>query len=210
MISFVNPFSYYQLKGDSKYRDIDKLFSDGLLLCTLHRIFFRKIARASFDFSSVADFVFEEALHQNARLAIVGATDDENRKAVDIIERKYPGINIVYTSNGYIKRDQLLLESIESVMPDLVILGMGTPHQENYALFLKDNLHNDCLIITCGGFLTQTSIREDYYFPVVKKLGLRWLQRAIMHKHVRKRLLKEYPLFIIRYISENIYHKLIN
>jgi N-acetylglucosaminyldiphosphoundecaprenol N-acetyl-beta-D-mannosaminyltransferase len=76
---------------------------------------------------------------------------------------------------------------------------MGTPYQEDFALLAKKFLKSS-FIITCGGFLTQTSIRPDYYSPLVKRLGLRWLQRAIYHKHVRRRLIVDYPKFMIRYI----------
>lgn len=205
IISFVNPFSYYQLKDNEIYQQIDMLFSDGALLCFLHGLFYNKIERASFDFSSVANFVFEESINTKARVAVIGATSFENDKAISILKNKYPLMNIVYSRDGYIEDRSESLNRVELFRPDLIILGMGTPYQEDFAIYLKNNLEFNCLILTCGGFLSQTSIRDDYYLPIVKKLGLRWLQRAIMHKHVRKRLFNEYPKFVFRYIREGLF-----
>ena len=92
--------------------------------------------------------------------------------------------------------------------PEVVLVGMGTPYQERFSINLKQQLNNPAVIITCGGFLTQTSIKPDYYHPVVKKLGLRWLQRMILHKHVRERVLNKYPKFTVSYLYKMIGHKL--
>ncbi len=76
---------------------------------------------------------------------------------------------------------------------------MGTPLQEEFLIRIKKAI-NIKILITCGGFLTQTSMFGDYYHPIIKKLGLRWLQRAILHKHVRDRLIKVYPEFLLSYL----------
>ncbi|HIF9387706.1 TPA: WecB/TagA/CpsF family glycosyltransferase [Photobacterium damselae] len=204
IISFVNPFSYYILREDNKYLGVDSYFSDGLFLCLMHSFRYKKIDRASFDFSSIADYVFSTSVDKNLKLSIIGATKDENEKAVNNLKMIYQGLDIIFSFSGYIDDKCKLIKNLNDKKPDLIILGLGTPYQEDLALLLKRKLKFNCLIITCGGFLTQTSIRNDYYLPIVKKLGIRWLQRAIMHKHVRKRLLNEYPLFLVKYIRETI------
>jgi N-acetylglucosaminyldiphosphoundecaprenol N-acetyl-beta-D-mannosaminyltransferase len=79
---------------------------------------------------------------------------------------------------------------------------MGTPAQEEFAVFLKTEgiVAN---IFTCGGFISQTAIRT-YYYHKFGKGKLRWLQRAIEFKHIRKRLLFDYPINIIRYIFDHV------
>lgn len=86
---------------------------------------------------------------------------------------------------------------------------MGSPYQENFSISLKNSFGNSRLklIITCGGFLTQTSIKTDYYHPIIKKTGLRWLQRMVMHKHVRDKVFSKYPSFILKYFVERIFLK---
>jgi exopolysaccharide biosynthesis WecB/TagA/CpsF family protein len=213
IISFVNPFSYEQLKSSMHLvENIDYFFSDGALLCFFNNIFKKnKIARASFDYSSVANSVFESASEYGMKVAVVGATDDELHGAINALKLRYHNLNIVFSRNGYFENDNEILQStslISECEADLVIVGMGTPYQENFSVMLKNNSKQPLVILTCGGFLTQTSIRADYYYPIIKKLGLRWLQRVVMHKHVRDRVLRDYPVFIYNYIKDNIFKKL--
>ncbi|EPF5080519.1 WecB/TagA/CpsF family glycosyltransferase [Vibrio cholerae] len=209
-VSFVNPFSYSVLcKNSDIINGVDYWFSDGALLTSLINIFARKkiVDRVSFDFSSIADTFFKKAVEKNWRLAIVGAKDDEIAIAVNYITSIYPGLNICYYRDGYfdIYNDDIY-HQLELSQADTLLVGMGTPYQEQFIIEAGNRL-NLSLGITCGGFLTQTAMKGDYYHPVVKKLGLRWLQRAILHKHVRKRIFHDYPTFIVKYIFSRLIHR---
>lgn len=207
IISFVNPFSYFSLVDRTKIvTDIDFFFSDGSLHSFLHSFFYQKISRASFDYSSIADDFFKLAVDQSLKVSIIGATQDEIDKASKIILSKYPGLNLCYIRNGYFTEKEIsyIPKEINKFSPDIIIVGMGTPYQEEFSIKLKNELKKKALIITCGGFLTQTSIRDDYYYPLVKILGIRWLQRMIMHKHVRDRVFKIYPKFLFSYIKDSL------
>ncbi|OHU95432.1 hypothetical protein BIW53_11225 [Pseudoalteromonas byunsanensis] len=204
-ISFVNPFSYYEVqKRDDLIEGIDYYFSDGALLCKLHNLFLPKISRASFDYSSVAKPFLEYITNKSKRLAVIGAKESENEKAVTILKQQYPGINIVYHRDGYIDDISSVAKQLEAVAAEVVIVGMGTPYQENFCVEAKKYISKPIVFITCGGFLTQTSIKPDYYHPLIKKLGLRWLQRMVMHKHVRDRVIRQYPKFVFSYLFHMI------
>jgi exopolysaccharide biosynthesis WecB/TagA/CpsF family protein len=200
-ISFVNPFSYIEvLKERTLVDGIDYFFSDGALLCKMHSIFHQKIERASFDFSSIADYVLSHLETHNISIAMIGALQPEIESAVKNLKILYPNLNVCFYRNGYINNTTDLVSNLNNFKPQVVLLGMGTPYQERMSISLKNELRDTKLIITCGGFLTQTSIKADYYHPWIKKMGLRWLQRMIMHKHVRSRVLKDYPRFVISYL----------
>lgn len=202
-ISFVNPFSYKLISENPPIIDgIDYWFIDGSLLCTLTN-FTRteKIERASFDFSSVATDFFNYVALDKTPVALIGAAAEEIEIAAKNLKLMFPSLELSYIHHGYIKREQFkaICEQLDAQGIERLVVGMGTPMQEEFTLFVK--LHSKTVkqIVTCGGFLTQTAIKGDYYHPLVKKLGLRWLQRAIMHKHVRERLIRDYPLFIFKY-----------
>lgn len=202
VISFLNPFSYNEIADKSELVEkVDHFFSDGSLLCKLHNLFLPKITRASFDYSSIAEDFLDHVASLDKRIAIIGATEDENLAAVKVLKSQYNSLNVVYHRNGYIENKEIVAKKLNESKADVVLVGMGTPYQEQFSIFLKEALHNPTVIITCGGFLTQTSIKPDYYHPLIKKLGLRWLQRVVMHKHVRDRVLKKYPKFIIKYLA---------
>ncbi|WP_105167344.1 WecB/TagA/CpsF family glycosyltransferase [Pseudoalteromonas sp. T1lg23B] len=207
-ISFVNPFSYYELqKRDDLIDGIDYFFSDGALLCKLHNLFLPKVTRASFDYSSIAGPFLQYVSDNNLTIAVIGATEAENLKAVDVLRKQYPNINIGYHRNGYIQNAEAVYKELETHNIDVVLVGMGTPYQETFCVNGKKALARPMLFVTCGGFLTQTSIKADYYHPIIKKLGLRWLQRVVMHKHVRDRVIRQYPKFVLSYLYHMIKKK---
>jgi N-acetylglucosaminyldiphosphoundecaprenol N-acetyl-beta-D-mannosaminyltransferase len=208
LITFVNTFSYYRLLDSGFPLDrLNAIFVDGQLQVKLHNFFHKeKINRASFDFSSLAGDCFEYAQKNNLKIALVGAKSDEIGEAVKNLREKYNGLRIVYGRDGYLrseKEKQELCGILKEKKPDMVVVGMGTPEQEECALYLSEQ-GLSCHIITCGGFLTQTAKKPDYYRHLVKKFNLRWLQRALEFKHVRKRLFVDYPKNIARYCIDHI------
>jgi N-acetylglucosaminyldiphosphoundecaprenol N-acetyl-beta-D-mannosaminyltransferase len=208
IISFVNPFSYDILRSRlDLITNIDEFFSDGTLLCKLHNIFCKKkVQRASFDYSSIAGYVLDYVAQNNLPIAFVGAQQKELEGALNNIKAKHNGIDITYFRNGYFDSEEekhICANEINASVAKVVIVGMGTPYQENFAQIIKSVSDKGIVVLTCGGFLTQTSMRADYYYPFIKKLGLRWLQRIAMHQHVRQRVIKDYPKFLITYVYEH-------
>ena len=207
MTTFVNPFNYYFLKDNKSYLlQFDEIHIDGSLLVLLHNLFYRetKVSRKSFDFSSIADDVFTFAKSSSKTVYLIGGSNSEVIKCSENILKLYPGLNIIGCNDGFFgvnPGDKLkLFSTLKELEPDYIIIGMGAPLQEELAIELKDFGVKFERLFTCGGFITQTSLRPDYYYPLVKKLGLRWLQRFIMHSHVRRRVLINYPVFIFKYI----------
>ncbi|MEZ8130721.1 WecB/TagA/CpsF family glycosyltransferase [Enterovibrio norvegicus] len=205
VVSFLNPYSYPII---AQHREIlngvNYWFSDGSLLCFISNLFRRKedkITRASFDFSSIASDVFSNCVDFGIPVALVGGNEEEIVKARENISLKYKGINIVFYRDGYFTYDDYdqISKEIISSGAKVVIVGMGTPLQEKFSIALSKRKFNG-FIFTCGGFLTQTSRKLDYYSTFTKKTGLRWLQRAFSDKHVRKRLTNQYPRFVFGYL----------
>lgn len=213
LITFLNPYSYNVLSNNYEYiKEFDSIYADGSLLVLLHNLFNKnKIDRVSFDFSSIATDVLEYANNNSLNIALIGAKQNEIEGATKNLKKMYPNINFIYTRNGYFNNEldyEKCFSDLKQIDIDILIIGMGSPYQEKFAVRVKNEKINIGLVFTCGGFLTQTSIKTDYYHPLVKKFDLRWLQRAIMHKHVRSRLVKEYPLFVVKYIYNNLKEKL--
>ena len=213
LITFFNTYSYYKLfDSDCNLDRFHVFLLDGKLQVILHNVFHKnKVKRASFDFSSIAHEFFEYSQSKNLRIVLIGASAEEIVIAVKNLHKKYPSLKIVYSRDGYFQSEsekQSLCGILKEKNPDVIILGMGAPAQEEYAIYLHDN-GLLCTVITCGGFFTQTSLKTDYYNPIIKKTGLRWLQRLIQFKHVRRRLLIDYPKNIIRYLMEHIWTQVI-
>ncbi|EMG9895040.1 MULTISPECIES: WecB/TagA/CpsF family glycosyltransferase [Enterobacteriaceae] len=204
-ISFVNPYSYKILTSKNKEicEQIDYWYSDGGLLCKLVNLSKKnKINRVSFDFSSIAEDVFLTCLDKKYKIIIIGGTDSEIKSFSKYVSSKYIGLDICFYRNGYFNKRTELDETILKIVtlePDIVIAGLGTPLQESFIIDLCKKMNNKSLLFTCGGFITQTCMGKDFYHPLIKRWGLRWLQRAVQQRHVRSRLLKHYPIFIVGY-----------
>lgn len=208
LVTFVNPFSYFILKDskDSIYLNMDYIFADGILLVKLNNLLEpnRKIKRYSFDFTSLAPIVFKYSSDNNLRVALVGGTHNEINLACSVLKKKYPVLDIVYQRDGFFddELDQMsAIDIIKSLDVDILICGMGTPLQEMFILKASQSVPSLKYCFTCGGFLSQIASKEEYFNPVLNKLNLRWLQRAYRHSYVRKRLLFDYPRFIVKFIN---------
>ena len=209
IISFVNPFSYKLLSSNlDVITNVDHWFCDGSLLCALSNLKRNKnnkINRASFDFSSIASLVLELACKEHYKIILLGGTESEVTQAKENLKIKYNSLQIGLTINGFFEdyNFQNIIENINSYQPDIIIVGMGTPRQEIVSQMIKSKMTKSTLIFTCGGFITQTSIKLDFYNKWSKR-KFRWLQRAIMFKHVRRRLIMDYPIFVISYLLDLI------
>jgi len=212
IFSFVNPFSYGIVASKlSIVNSVDYWFADGALLCFLSNLIrVKRITRASFDFSSIASEVFSFASVGKKRIAFVGGREEELDLAISGIRCMYPLLNVVGKFSGFFEWSdaRLVAYNVSLTMPDILIVGMGTPMQEEFSSICRDAFGTPCMIFTCGGFISQSAIKSDYYHPVIKRLGLRWLQRAYDFKHVRKRLIFDYPFFFFGYLTDALKAKL--
>jgi UDP-Gal:alpha-D-GlcNAc-diphosphoundecaprenol beta-1,4-galactosyltransferase len=204
VISFLNPFSYPIVANDPYIiSEVDDWFVDGAALCWLTNLKRKeKILRASFDLTSVGKDFLEFAERKKLRVAIIGSNEYENDTACNNLCSLFSDLNIVFKHHGFFNKSNFkdIYSKINSSGANYLVVGMGTPMQELFAICCKKYCPNLILILTCGGFLTQTAMKSDYYHPLIKKLGLRWFQRAFLHQHVRERLIKHYPIFIFRYL----------
>ncbi|AMP19798.1 hypothetical protein AZF37_00170 [endosymbiont 'TC1' of Trimyema compressum] len=111
-------------------------------------------------------------------------------KAVDNIKNKYPNLNICGYANGFLNEDERdsLINRLETIEPDFLFVGTGTPKQELFIHKFLPNLKS-CIAMGVGGSF-------DVYSGMVKRapkiwqtLHLEWLYRGITDPERRKRLL---------------------
>ena len=137
------------------------------------------------------------------RIALLGGTEHECDATHKYLKKRFNGLNIVFCKSGYFPNEQTdnMLSELLLTNPDIIIIGMGTPRQEITAIRLKSLTTRPMTIFTCGGFITQTAIGGDYYPPIIKKTGTRWIYRTIKEPHVRKRVVVDYPRFLLQVVS---------
>lgn len=197
----VNPYSYHIVRSHKKiYDQMDGLYVDGMLMCKLINLLWnRKIPRLSFDMSGMAVDLFSALNNNGKSIYFVGAKQDALESTIKHIKSTYNQINISGYRNGYfllsIDREKEI-KHIVNLNPDFVIIGMGAPIQEQFAIDLKEAGYRG-IVFTCGGFLHQTANGINYYPDWINRYNLRAFYRLYKEKGLFKRLynvLIEFPI----------------
>ena len=146
------------------------------------------------------DFAYrllENAAKNGTKVAIVGAKEEVINRAAENLKVKINGLNIVYTQNGYFSDDNKIYNELKEKSPQIVLVAMGSPRQEEFIYKAKEVLQH-CLMIGIGGSLdvwSGTVKRAPVFF---RKIGLEWLYRTVTQPERIKRIFPALPLFLIK------------
>lgn len=208
----INPYSYGILR---KYQDLidnfDGIFVDGISMCWWIRIFYGiKVPRLSFDMTTIAKDFFETLSANGQSVYFIGAKDEEVSETVRLIKEEYPNLNILGFRNGFFKDSEERKLSINTIVkknPDFVVIGMGTPLQEQYMIDLR-NAGFKGTSFTCGGYLRQASKGIHYFPDWVDRYNLRGIYRQFKEKGIFKRNYNTLIQFPILFTYDSIKSKI--
>ena len=141
------------------------------------------------------------ASENNYRIAFLGAKEEVIQKACDNFVEKYPNLNIVYKRNGYFSSDNEIIEEISKTSPQIILVGLGSPRQEEMIIKLKKSLQGATMVGVGGSFDVFSGIVKES--PVIyRKLGLEWLYRTIKQPERFKRIFPTLPLFLLKVLFD--------
>jgi len=208
VVTFVNPYSWLKIAQSGISLDrFDKICIDGIALKTFLSLVHRdsSIQRLSFDFTSVANLVFEQAAARGQRGFILGSDSRSNAKFLTEIVGMFPGLELEGRS-GYFEDDDERSDVLASLADsdfDLIVVGMGAVMQERAAAALVD-LGYTGKVYTCGGFIHQTAMSEGEYYPEwVDRFNLRFAYRMFKEPTTIRRYLLDYPRAFV-FLTMNI------
>lgn len=138
---------------------------------------------------------------------ILGGKEEVCQKAVENINKKYDGINVVGHRNGYFTKDdeRQIVHDIEKASPDILIIGLGMEKQESFAYKYKDKL-SARLTLCVGGTVDILSGEVKRAPDIFIKFGLEWFYRLITNPSRIGRMM-QLPLFVLVVIKEKIINK---
>ena len=148
------------------------------------------------------DFAYkllEEGSKRNLPVAIIGAKEEIITNAVQQLNDKIHGLNIIYYHNGYFDNDSNIYNELREKSPKIVLVAMGSPRQEEFINNARNYLP-PCLMIGIGGSLDVWSGNVKRAPSVFRKLGLEWLYRTICQPERFKRIFPALPLFLFKAI----------
>lgn len=188
--------------------NVDGVYCDAISSARISSICFRKIIpRISFDYGSLAYTFFHQVNRYKVPIYLIGSSKQKIEIAAKNIKEQFLHINIVGVHHGFISDGQTEQVATEIVASgaQFVLIGMGTPKQENMAkeiIQCAEGQQKTIHCFTCGGFLTQASQKLAYYPKWINRYHLRWAWRMFHEKHVIGRLLKEYPQFLYYFLKD--------
>ena len=125
----------------------------------------------------------------------------DRNETLNQIKIKHPQLNVVGTQNGFEYDSTLTLIKINKSGPDILIVGLGTPKQEEWIIRNKQDLKVS-VIISVGDGIKVFSGTKRRGSKIFQKIGIEWMVRLFYEP---KRLWKRYfigiPLFIFRIIK---------
>lgn len=147
--------------------------------------------------------VFYEILRNSNNLDIklffLGARDEVIKRAYINAVEKFDA-KVVGYNHGYFNdcEEEYIVKRINSLVPDVLFVGLGCPKQEEFIRRNKDRL-NVKLMIAVGGSFDVLAERVKRAPRLMISLGLEWLYRVIVEP-VRVKRLKKILIFIARSI----------
>lgn len=136
------------------------------------------------------------------RLFLYGGAPGVAEEAAQRLKERYPGLNILGTSHGYLNREEekRLLESLKESPPDILLVALGSPKQEYWIAEHLEELGIP-VAIGVGGSLDVLAGRTKRAPHFMQKWGLEWLYRAMREPRRVKRV-GALPKFIIAVLME--------
>lgn len=208
MIFASNPEKNFSVPKDpvlyETFRDADILLPDGIGMVLAARIIYghklKRIPGAEFFFD-----VCELAQKEGYRVFVYGSKEEVNRKATDYLKSKYPELNIVGRSNGYVSEEDMgqLIEKINESKAQILFIALGSPKQEKWLTKYKDQLKYVRVCQGVGGTLDTIGGSVKRAPEFWQRVGLEWFYRLITEPKRIKRQ-KVLPLFALLVLKEKI------
>jgi len=112
---------------------------------------------------------------------MLGASEEENRKAVERARALYPRLNIIGRCHGYLDDAALdwRVSEIDALAPDILWVAFGVPREQEFCARYAHRLSRVGVVKTSGGlfnFLSGTRSRAPLW---MQQIGLEWLFRVM-------------------------------
>lgn len=128
---------------------------------------------------------------------LFGSKKEVLDKLIININQKYPNINIVGFSDGYVEDKDKIMQEIISLSPDLILIALGVPNQE---LLINKYIEKakKGIFIGVGGTFDVLSGCKKRAPKLFIKLNLEWLYRIICEPTRLKRFIQNNIVFMFK------------
>lgn len=184
--------------------------ADGMPIVFLSKILKRPLKRITG--ADLMPLLCSKCLDNDLKIFLLGGKESVNKKAKDIIIKKYGNIVAGRYSppNGFENNSEELnkiINTINECKPDIIFVCLGAPKQE---FWIKENLYKtNASFALCAGAAIDFIAKDKKRAPkIMQELGLEWLFRLYKEpKRLARRYLYEDMKFIKYFIKEILKRK---
>lgn len=201
----INAEILYEAARDSKLKavinDAEMVTPDGIgVVWAARKLGFKPQGRVTG--IELLEAVCQEGAKQGWKLFFFGAAPGVAQQAAMNLGKKYSGLKIVGTINGYFTPEDTanIITSIKESAPDLLLVGLGAPRQEFWIKDHKERLQVPVSIGIGGSFDVIAGLKKRAPAFMIK-LNLEWLYRLISEPSRIKRQLA-LPKFVLLILKE--------
>lgn len=201
-ICYANVNSLNITYKDNKLRNhlssMDILHPDGIGVFLVSKFLYGKNGFAKRITGS--DFYIEliaHSLKNNWSFFFFGDTEETLNK----ISKTNPNLIIKGSCNGFKFKTTDLIQNINTSKPDILIVGLGSPKQEEWIVLNKQGIKAKVIIAVGDGIKVFAGTKKRGA-KLIQFIGLEWLARLINDPiRLWKRYIVGIPLFIIRVLK---------
>ena len=202
-----NPETYMLSRKDSEISDMlynknNLIVPDGISIVKTSNLLGYNI-KERITGVDLAEHLLTLANENKYKVYLFGASEDVMDKLTNAISTKYPNINLVGGTNGYIKDKDGVMNYIKTTNPDIVMLALGIPLQEKLINKHINDFKKGIFIGVGGSFdvLSGTKKRAPRIFI---KLNFEWLYRIASEPKRITRFIKHNIKYLIVILKEKI------
>lgn len=143
--------------------------------------------------------LIEICAKKNFSVSLIGAKPHIIEKAANNLKEEFENLNIVHLQDGYFQDTEKVYAELKEKSPQLVLVAMGSPKQEEFINNAKKHLP-ETVMIGVGGSFDVWSGEVERAPEIYQKLCLEWLYRTVKQPERFKRIFPNLPRFIFRVI----------
>ncbi len=209
LLTYFNQHCYNIYMTNKKYKEsihnYFQIYIDGIGIFSAMKILNFKNVKL-INASDLNTKIIEYLIVTKRKVVIIGGSFSKSQ-ILKVIEE---GLNVILYKNGFYKDNEIpkIISEITMKNTDIIIIGMGVPRQELFAIKLNENLKGK-IIICVGNFI-------EFYLGTIKRapklfriLGMEWCYRIYTEpRRLWERYIYGIPIFIKSIITLKVKTKL--